>query len=175
MLRAFEIIEQPTKAATKTLELVFDQRQKSRLKTVLTDGTQIGLFLDRGIVLRDGDCLKAEDDTIIKIVAAPEAVSTILNKDMLRIAKAAYHLGNRHVQVQIGEGWLRYSQDHVLDEMVSGFGLSVSHEHHAFEPEAGAYGGHENGHNPQHKQSHGHEHNHQHHQKHSHSHDDEKV
>ncbi len=145
MLKIHEVLDESV-LPEKTLKLAFEQRQKSRLKTHLTDGTEVGLFLERGRVLRNGDCLKAEDGTIIAIEASPEPVSTVHHDDMLLIAKAAYHLGNRHVQVEIGPGWLRYAQDHVLDNMIAGFGLKFVSEEAPFEPESGAYGDHTHSH-----------------------------
>jgi urease accessory protein len=126
--------------ATERLVLPFELRQKSRLRARLESGAEVGLVLERGIVLRGGDRLRAEDGTIIEVVAALETVSTVREADGTRLARAGYHLGNRHVPVQIGEGWLRYGHDHVLDDMVRGLGLVVTVEQAPFEPEAGAYG-----------------------------------
>lgn len=122
------------------LVLPFELRQRSRLRAQLASGEEVGLFLERGIVLRGGDLLLAEDGTVIEVVAALETVSTVRESDATRLARAAYHLGNRHVPVQIGCGWLRYGHDHVLDDMVRGLGLTVVVERAPFEPEAGAYG-----------------------------------
>ncbi len=97
---------------------------------------------ERGTILREGDLLLADDGRAVRVVAAPEMVSTVSAEDPLTLMRAAYHLGNRHVPLQIGEGWLRYQHDHVLDDMVRGLGLSVRVEEAPFEPEAGAYGGH---------------------------------
>jgi urease accessory protein len=131
--------QQPAQAQ---LILPFELRQKSRLRTVLSTGEEVGLNLERGGVLRGGDRLMADDGRVIEIVAAPETVSVVQSSDPLQLARAAYHLGNRHVSVQIGPGWLRYLHDHVLDEMVSGLGLPVTQATEPFEPEAGAYAGH---------------------------------
>ena len=124
------------------LELPFEVRCRSRIRARLTDGTEVGVVLDRGQVLRGGDLLRAEDGRVILIVAAPESVSTLRSDDSLALARAAYHLGNRHVALQIGVRWLRYRHDHVLDDMVRGLGLSVSVEEQPFEPEGGAYAAH---------------------------------
>jgi urease accessory protein len=136
------------------LVLPFELRQRSRLRTRLASGAEVGLFLERGIVLRGGDLLLAEDGTVIEVVAALETVSTVADSDATRLARAGYHLGNRHVPVQIGTGWLRYGHDHVLDDMVSGMGLNVVIEQAPFEPEAGAYG-HSHDHSHDHGPSHG--------------------
>ncbi|HXH02347.1 MAG TPA: urease accessory protein UreE [Candidatus Competibacteraceae bacterium] len=133
-------------SAAATLTLPFEARCKSRLLTRLDDGTPVGLFLPRGTVLRDGDCLRAADGRVVEVRAAAEAVSIAHADDLLTLVRAAYHLGNRHVPVQLGDGWLRYPQDHVLDELVRQLGLYIEHELAPFEPEAGAYGtGHHHG------------------------------
>jgi len=124
------------------LVLPFELRQKTRLRTVLSTGEEAGLNLERGYILRGGDRLLASDGRVIEVVAALENVSVVASDDHLQIARAAYHLGNRHVAVQIGAGWLRFLRDHVLDDMVRGLGLPVTHDTQPFEPEAGAYSGH---------------------------------
>ncbi len=124
-----------------SLTLAFEQRQKSRLRTRLDDGREAGLFLPRGSVLRGGDCLRGEDGTVVRVVAAPEAVSTAFHRDAQVLARACYHLGNRHVALQIDHSWVRYLHDHVLDAMVESLGLRVFFENAPFEPETGAYAG----------------------------------
>jgi urease accessory protein len=129
------------------LELPFELRQKSRLRVTLDNGEEAGLILDRGAILRGGDKLLADDGRIVEVIAAQETVSTVRCDDPWQLARASYHLGNRHVALQIGAGWLRYRHDHVLDDMVRGLGFSVVVENAPFEPEAGAYGGgHSHGH-----------------------------
>ena len=123
------------------LTLPYELRQKSRLRTALDDGTEIGLFLSRGTVLRHGDLLSTTEGAMIEVRAAAEKVSTILSRNPLLLMRAAYHLGNRHVPLQIGADYLRYRHDHVLDDMLRKMGLSVSVEQAPFEPESGAYGG----------------------------------
>ena len=118
-------------------------------------------MLPRGEVLRGGDCLKAENGLVIRLKAANEAVSSITSTDHLLLQKACYHLGNRHVPLQITSYGLRYLQDHVLDQMVESLGLTVKHETAPFEPESGAY---------QHA-SHSHDHSHGHHHHHEHGHE----
>lgn len=127
--------------AQATLTLPFELRQKSRLRTRLDSSEDVGLFLPRGTVLRHGDRLRATDGRVVEVRAAPEIVSTARTDDPLLLARAAYHLGNRHVALQLGPGWLRYPHDHVLDGMVRELGLDVVCEQAPFEPEAGAYGG----------------------------------
>ena len=161
MLKVFEILEQ-AQATDLVLILPFELRQKSRLKAELNNGEQVGLMLPRGHLLRGGDCLRAEDGRIIRIEAADEQVSTVHHDDHIMIARASYHLGNRHVALQVGDGWLRYQHDHVLDDMVRGLGLEIIVENAPFEPEGGAYGGHSHGHHDHEHHSHDHEHNHDH-------------
>jgi urease accessory protein len=121
------------------LVLPFEQRQKSRLRTVLASGEEVGLFLERGTVLRGGDCLESDDGRIVRVVAADETLMEVRASDAGLLARAAYHLGNRHTPVQIGEGWLRFAADRVLADMLVGLGLTVSTLSMPFEPEAGAY------------------------------------
>ena len=124
-----------------SLTLTFDQRVKSRQKVELDNGEPAGLFLPRGSVLLQGLQLVAETGEVVEIHAAAEAVSTVYADDPLLLARACYHLGNRHVTLQIGPGFIRYQHDHVLDDMIHGLGLTVEFEHAPFEPEAGAYDG----------------------------------
>lgn len=149
-------------APSATLTLPFEARQKSRLRARLDDGREVGLFLPRGKVLRDGQHLRADDGTVIVVRAAPERVSTV-RAEGRALVRAAYHLGNRHLVLQIGDGFLRYRHDHVLDEMVEGLGLEVQVEEAPFEPEGGAYGGHSHHHGHDHGHGHSHEHGHEHH------------
>ena len=138
-----------------SLTLPFELRQKSRLRATLDDGREAALMLPRGAVLRSGECLRAEDGTIVSIKAALETVSTVSCDEPVLLARACYHLGNRHVPLQIGAGWCRYLHDHVLDDMVRGLGCSVQCEQAPFEPESGAYAqGHAHAH---HGQSHSHD------------------
>ena len=167
VLKVYERIEKISDEEEKnasTLTLPFELRKKSRLKEKLDDGTEVGLILSRGELLRGGDFLRAENNLIIKIVAAKESVSTIRHDDHLMLMRASYHLGNRHVPLQISKDWVRYEHDHVLDDMVKGLGLNVEVESAPFEPEAGAYGGgHKHGDDDDRTHSHSdHSHNHTH-------------
>ena len=132
--------------ADTTLELPFELRSKSRLRTQLSSGEEVGLVLERGTVLRGGDLLQGDDGRVVLVVAAPEQVSTVRAANAWSLARAAYHLGNRHVALQVGEGWIRYLHDHVLDDMVRGLGFDVTIDLAPFEPEAGAYGAHSHSH-----------------------------
>jgi len=143
------------------LTLPFEQRSKSRLRAKLDDGQEAALWLPRGLVLRAGDRLRTDTGALIEVRAALELTSTARSTDALRFARACYHLGNRHVALEIGPGYLRYLHDHVLDDMVRQLGLEVSVETCAFEPEGGAYS-HAGGHGHAHGQDHGHGHAHDH-------------
>jgi len=125
-----------------TLTLPLEQRVKARQRVTLDDGREAGLFLPRGDPLRDGDLLSNDVGEQIRIIAAAEPVSIVSSDDPLLLARACYHLGNRHVALQITPGQLRYHPDHVLDDMLRGLGLQVEQQQVPFQPEAGAYGHH---------------------------------
>jgi urease accessory protein len=123
------------------LVLPFDLRRRSRLRVRLESGADAALLLERGGALQDGDLLRADDGRLVQVVAADEPVMTVTADHPLNLMRAAYHLGNRHVPVQVGPGWLRLIEDHVLEHMLEGLGVAVVHELLPFEPEHGAYGG----------------------------------
>jgi len=123
------------------LVLPFDLRQRSRLRVTLVSGREAALLLDRGTILRGGDLLETEHGQVVEIVAANQAVTDVTAKTPQALMCAAYHLGNRHVPLQVGDGWLRLEQDHVLNEMLLGLGMVTIDQNAPFEPEAGAYGG----------------------------------
>jgi urease accessory protein len=120
------------------LELPYELRQRSRLRARLASGEEVGLLLARGTVMRGGDVVKTTDGREVEIVAAKEK---LLHIESDQLARVAYHLGNRHVPVQIGAGFVRIAEDHVLEELARTLGAGVSHIEAPFEPEAGAYGG----------------------------------
>jgi urease accessory protein len=122
------------------LRLPFEQRTKSRLRARLESGEEVALALPRGEVLRGGDLVAASDGRVIEVVAEPERLLHVECADPAALARAAYHLGNRHVAVQVGKGFLRIVEDRVLEEMLKGLGAGVTQVTAAFEPEAGAYG-----------------------------------
>lgn len=125
-------------SATATLSL--DTRIKSRVRITLDDGRDAGLMLERGQLIRGGELLSdAEGREVVRVLAAPEQVSSVRCTDPLLLARAAYHLGNRHVPLQVEREFLRYQHDYVLDDMLRGLGLEVTVEQAPFEPEAGAY------------------------------------
>jgi urease accessory protein len=146
-----------------TVELDWDVRQKSRFDATDSSGRQLGIFLPRGTVVRGGDVLVAEDGSLVKVIAAPQSILKITHctehgthYDLIR---AAYHLGNRHVPIELKPDHLKIEPDHVLADMLRAMHLIVNAVDEAFEPENGAYatGGHEHG-------AHGHSHgDHDHH------------
>ncbi|QQE92603.1 urease accessory protein UreE [Providencia rettgeri] len=143
-----------------SLCLTMDERTKSRLKVTLSDGQEAGLFLPRGTILKEGDVLATETGEFVTIEAAKEQVSTVYSDDPLLLARVCYHLGNRHVPLQIEAGWCRYFHDHVLDDMARGLGATVSVGLEKYQPEPGAYGGSSGGHHHHHHQ---HDHDEHHH------------
>jgi urease accessory protein len=119
------------------LVLPFEERQRSRLRARLESGEEVALVVPRGKVLRSGDVVRTAGGREIEIVSAPEK---LLHIEADSLARVAYHLGNRHVAVQVGDGFLRIAEDHVLEQMLRGLGARVTHVEAPFEPEAGAYG-----------------------------------
>ena len=122
-----------------TLTLPWERRGVTRQRVRLDDGREAGVFLPRGEILRGGDRLATVSGEIVAVVAAPQPVMVVRAADPRALASAAYHLGNRHVAVEVGEGWLKLERDHVLREMLEGLGVSVEDATLPFEPEAGAY------------------------------------
>ncbi|MDD5273753.1 MAG: urease accessory protein UreE [Methylovulum sp.] len=128
--------------ADDILTLPFESRQKSRLPACTDGGVKVGLFLQRGQYLRSGVVLTGNEKFRVMIKAAPETLSIVRTDDTLLFARICYHLGNRHIALQIMPGELRFLSDHVLDAMVEGLGVAVTHATLPFEPEAGAYKSH---------------------------------
>jgi urease accessory protein len=127
---------------TDTVRLSFDARSKSRLLLKLDSGEEAALVVERGRLLRGGDQVRTQDGREVEIIAADESLLEATSEDPVAIAKAAFHLGNRHVAVQVMANRLRFLNDHVLEEMVRGLGLQVAPVRAPFEPEGGAYGHH---------------------------------
>lgn len=126
------------------LPLPFELRQKSRLRTRLASGVEVGILLPRGTVLHDGDRLRGEDGRVMQVTAAPEPVYRVECHSAEGLARCAYHLGNRHTAVQIlGASGARYAlrilEDAVLKNMLEGMHARVTREDAPFEPERGAY------------------------------------
>ena len=142
------------------VQLDWDVRQKSRFDAVDSQGRTLGVFLPRGTVVRGGDVLVAEDGSMIRVEAAPQNVLVITpcseHGSPFDLTRAAYHLGNRHVQIELQADHLKIEPDHVLADMLRSMHLIVTAQDLPFEPEGGAYaaGGHH------HTQGHGHDHAH---------------
>ncbi|WP_439101136.1 urease accessory protein UreE [Congregibacter sp.] len=136
------------------VHLVFSEREKSRYRTTTERGQELGWFLPRGIVLDDGDALVCNNEEIILIRAATESLTEAYTNDRHLLLRAAYHLGNRHVSLQILPNALRFPRDHVLEEMLRGLGLEVRAVDDAFTPESGAYAGVTHSHDHSHTHSH---------------------
>lgn len=141
MLECHEFLDQPGPAHHE-LELTYEKRTRSRLRARTLSGVEVGLFLPRGRVLAEGDRLLATDSSVVVIRAAAETLSCVRCEDALLLARAAYHMGNRHVALEVRHGELRYLRDHVLDAMLRGLSLEVEEIVAPFNPERGAYHGH---------------------------------
>ena len=162
------------KRATE-VHLDWDTRARSRFDATDSSGRALGVFLPRGTVVRGGDVLVAEDGSLVRAVAAPQPVLVIRHCPQhgtpFDLTRAAYHLGNRHVGIELQPDHLKIEPDAVLATMLRNMHLIVSEEHTAFEPESGAYaaGGHGHGHgHDDHQHDHGHHHGHDHGQGHDH-------
>ncbi len=149
MLTFVERVEEKVKV-TDSVTLVFEYRQKSRQRVLLDSGVEARLILPRGTVLRGGYILGSEGGAMIRVISAPEPVSIATTSGSILMMRACYHLGNRHVHLQVKEDSILYQQDYVLDGMMNEMGLTVVHDNLAFEPEAGAYGEHGHGHSHEH-------------------------
>ena len=160
----------------ESLTLAFELRRRARLRTRLDSGMEVGLVLERGLTLKQGDRLATRGgDLVVEVRARPELLSTVETHDRDLLTRAAYHLGNRHVPLQIEPGRLSYQHDHVLDGLMRELGLAVHVFERPFEPEPGGYaGGHRHGHGHEHghgHDEHGHGHDEHGHEPHHHEHD----
>ena len=135
-----------------TVELDWDVRQKSRFDATDSTGRALGVFLPRGTLVRGGDVLVAEDGSLVRVIAAPQPVLRITacseHGSAFDLTRAAYHLGNRHVPIELKPDHLKIEPDHVLADMLRAMHLTVLEATEAFEPEGGAYA----------HSAHGHEH-----------------
>jgi urease accessory protein len=161
MRRASRIRSEPSPAPRDVVVLDFDARQKHRFLAKLEGGEELAVQLPRGSVLTDGDVLETDDGGVVLVRAAAEPLSVARVAEPLHLARVAYHLGNRHVPLQIEPGRVSYRHDHVLDDLARRLGAEVSFEHAAFTPEGGAYGrGALHGHSHSHHHDHDHDHDH---------------
>ena len=154
-----------------SITLDWDTRQKSRFDATDSTGRQLGVFLPRGTVVRGGDVLVAEDGSLVRVEAAPQKVLRITfcteHGSAFDLMRAAYHLGNRHVPIELRADHLKIEPDHVLAELLQSMHMTVAEVQEPFEPEGGAYGdsallGHDHGHGHSHSHSHGDDHAHDH-------------
>lgn len=129
-------------AADLTLCLTAEERLRSRFTVTASNGQQVYLQLPRGTVLQDGDRLYSDDGLVVQVIAKAEPVLTVTAKTLLDLLQAAYHLGNRHVPLEIAPTYLRLSPDPVLRHLLEHRGLQITEEIHPFQPEMGAYGHH---------------------------------
>lgn len=125
------------------LPLTAEERTRSRHRFETADGQPVYLHLPRGTVLQDGDLLQSDDGTIVRVLAKPEPVFTVTAPSALQLLQAAYHLGNRHVPLEVTPAYLRLSPDPVLRDLLHHRGLAITEETQPFHPEIGAYGGHQ--------------------------------
>ena len=142
--------------------LDYDQREKGRFKALSIAGIEVRIFLERGKTLEIGEILLSECGKNIAVLGAQEELMTAATENTLLFSRACYHLGNRHVKLQLGDGWLRIRPDYVLKDLLIHLGLDCKLEQAVFEPESGAYfksHGVLSGHDKQH-QEHGHRHHH---------------
>jgi urease accessory protein len=143
-----------------TVKLDWDVRQKSRFDATDSNGRALGVFLPRGTLVRGGDVLVLEDGSLVRVQAAPQEVLRITacaeHGSPFDLTRAAYHLGNRHVPIELQPDHLKIEPDHVLADMLRAMHMTVVTVQEAFEPEGGAYSSH--GHTNGHGHSHGHDH-----------------
>lgn len=168
MLQIYKVISQGAGLApvllkrAATVELDWDIRQKSRFEATDSLGRQLGIFLPRGTLVRGGDVLVAEDGSMVRVIAAPQSVLRITacttHGSPFDLTRAAYHLGNRHVPIELKPDHLKIEPDHVLAEMLRSMHLIVNEVSESFEPEGGAYSA--GGHGHAHEGAHGHGHAH---------------
>ncbi len=125
-----------------TLTMTCEERSKARLKTVTDKGVETGIFLERGRGLISGDVLADENGRMVRVTARPEPVIMAGCSDWMTFARACYHLGNRHVALEVGDRWVCFQPDHVLEDLAQRLGLATQKEMRPFNPENGAYGGH---------------------------------
>ena len=151
MIKVYERISHCHKPITDSITLDQDTRKKSRIKSTTDKGFDIGIFVERGHPLLVDEILKSECGQFIKVKGQAEAVSTAISTDWPSFAKVCYHLGNRHTSMQIGELWLRFKPDHVLEQLAENYGLTINKAPAVFEPESGAYGSQSSAHSHRHE------------------------
>jgi urease accessory protein len=162
MLKAYERLPEMEKhEADDSVTLTYEQRERARVLAKTHSGEEIGIFLKHGKPMRVGELLRTLCGKTIRVTAAMEPVTKVTTENWLLFSRACYHLGNRHVKIQIEERQLFISPDHVLEAMLRGLGLTVTHEERVFVPESGAYAKHH--------------HQHQHHEERDHLHTNDRT
>ena len=156
-----------TGAPADSVVLDHDDRHRRRVAMTGVKGLAFLLDLPEAVMLRAGDGLALEDGRIVEVVAAPEPLAEIRCKDAIALARVAWHLGNRHLPVELTRRALRIRRDHVIEDMARGLGAEVLAIEGPFNPESGAYAGPAHGH----PHEHGHDHDHDHDYHHGHGHD----
>ena len=149
----------PQEKAAGSLTLDFDARHRRRFRLTADQGDDILLDLPQAIAMADGDGLQLEDGRWIKVQAAPEDLVEITTEDPVQLMRLAWHLGNRHLPTEIRHDVLRIRPDHVIEDMLRGFGADLRQVQAAFQPEGGAYG-----HAHHHEHHDGHHDGHHHHE-----------
>jgi urease accessory protein len=182
LVRQGQGLAKPLLNRAHSVSLDWDVRQKSRFETTDSSGRSVGVFLPRGTTVRGGDVLVGADGSLLQVQAAPQAVLRITfdaaHGTPFDLTRAAYHLGNRHVPIELQADHLKIEPDHVLADMLRAMHLKVDAVKESFEPESGAYGdhgGHHHGHDHAHDHGTAHKHGHGHGLDHAHQHDDGHV
>ena len=156
------------------MELDWDARSRSRFDATDSTGRAVGVFLPRGSVVRGGDVLVAEDGSLVRVIGAAQPVLVVraaADGSPFDLLRAAYHLGNRHVALELQPDHLKLEPDHVLADLLRSMGLQVHETQAPFEPEAGAYATPRHaGHSQDHSHDHSHDHPHDHPPDHGHRH-----
>ncbi len=181
----------PAEAAAGTVTLDYDARHRRRIRLTTDGGEQVLLDLPKAVAMAGGDGLLLEDGRWLTVAAAAEAVVEVRAREAVQLARIAWHLGNRHLPAEIGDGVINIRPDHVIEAMLLRLGAHVRHANAPFQPEGGAYAGerphgehhhHGNGHDDNnhahphdqghaHPHDHGHAHSHDHNHAHPHDHD----
>jgi urease accessory protein len=174
LVRQGQGLAKPLLKRAHSVSLDWDVRQKSRFETTDSTGRSVGVFLQRGQVVRGGDVLVGEDGSLLKVLAAPQPVLRITHcrdhGSLFDLTRAAYHLGNRHVPIELQADHLKIEPDHVLADMLRDMHMTVVAVDESFEPENGAYGEHSSHAGHAHEHAHGHAHGHSHDEAHKHEH-----
>ena len=147
----------PVEKAAGSVTLDFDSRHRRRIRLTADQGEDVLLDLPKAIAMADGDGLQLDDGRWLRVQAAAEDLVEIRHKDSQQLVRLAWHLGNRHLPTEIRHEFLHIRPDHVIEDMLRGFGADLVTIRAAFQPEGGAYGGHGHHHHDDEKEHHHHE------------------